>query len=231
MTTALAYKDSGNKAFQSGDYREAEVLYTKACVEATSHYMVAKTCNSIQKDPSNPNFFTNRAFARTKLGSWDPCINDCLKALELQPRNMKGYYYLAQAQLELHHPNEAVVSAQTAYEICLETSNSSTPNTVQLVLRAKKAKWEAGERQRSRQRSEMLRELEVALIKNGAREVEETEDEEEMAEIKSATKRKVDELFSIFALADPAKFERRVRLVNTNFYLKQLTTIRRSQIT
>ena len=123
---------------------------------------------------------------------------------------MKGFYYLAQAQLEMKHPNEAVVSAQTAYEICLETSNSSTPNAVQLVLRAKKAKWEARERQRIRQRSEMLRDLEDSLVQNGAREIEATADIEEAAEIRLATQTKVEELYTIFAIADPEHMERRV---------------------
>ena len=158
-------------------------------------------------------------------------MNDCLKALELQPRNMKGFYYLAQAQLEMKHPNEAVVSAQTAYEICLETSNSSTPNAVQLVLRAKKAKWEARERQRIRQRSEMLRELEDSLVQNGARDIEATPDIEEAAEIRLATQRKVEELYTIFAISDPEQMERRVSRCILHSYPYELKVSRRSQTT
>lgn len=76
---------------------------------------------------------------------------------------MKGYYYLAQAQLALHHPNEALNSAMTAYNECLKTNNSSTRNVSQLVLQAKKEKWEAKERERIRRRSALLAELEEEL--------------------------------------------------------------------
>lgn len=127
---------------------------------------------------------------------------------------MKGFYYLAEAQLQMKHPNEAVNSAVTAYEICVETGNSSTANAVQLVLRAKKAKWEAKERQRLRQRSEMLRELEDSLRQACARDLEVATDCEDKDEIKASTKRKIDELYSIFAITDPANMERRVSYAN-----------------
>ena len=51
---------------------------------------------------------------------------------------MKAYYYLAQAQLALHHPNEALSSALTAYDVCLKTNNASASNIAALILQAKK---------------------------------------------------------------------------------------------
>jgi STIP1 homology and U-box containing protein 1 len=113
------------------------------------------------------------------------------------------------AQLNLRHPNEAVTSALTAYEIGVETGSASTRNAVSLVLEAKKAKWEAKERERLRQRSEMLRELEDSLIRNGAAQVDETNDPVEIEETKAATQRKIEELYSIFAIADPVNMQKR----------------------
>jgi hypothetical protein len=37
MASATAYKDQGNQAFQNGDYKEAEMLYTKAWERILNH--------------------------------------------------------------------------------------------------------------------------------------------------------------------------------------------------
>ncbi|KAI4153488.1 MAG: hypothetical protein L6R39_001555 [Caloplaca ligustica] len=200
---ANALKEEGNKYFQEGDYESAQVLYGKA----------------IQADPSNPKLFTNRAMTRIRLRLWDACIDDCLHSIALLPSNMKAYYYLAQAQLALHHPNEALSSALTAYELCLDTSNgpfnANTRNLSELVLQAKKEKWEAKERERIRRRSELLCELEDGLLAMRKSELGDwsvkyqgrpntTEAQEEKSDIEAAYRRKMEELRSTFALADPA---------------------------
>ena len=178
---------------------------------------------AIQKDPTEAKFFTNRAMARLKLQSWDACIDDCIKAIEIDKNNMKGYYYLAQAQLALHHPNEALNSALTAYQECLRSGSSSTANVSALVLQAKKEKWEAKERDRLRRRSDLLRELEdglqqVALyerkninarMQNG--ELSESDAQQEEEEVELSLRHKLDELRTIFAMADPENMQRRVQ--------------------
>ena len=124
---------------------------------------------------------------------------------------MKGYYYLAQAQLALKHPNEAVSSAITAYRICLETKSSSTASVAALVLQAKKLKWEAKERARLRERSDLFRELEDSLVRSEALDIDQAGDSEEVDEIQTATRGKIEELRNIFAIADPVNMQRRVR--------------------
>ena len=138
---------------------------------------------------------------------------------------MKGYYYLAQAQLALHHPNEALNSALTAYDTCLKTNNSSASNISALVLQAKKEKWEAAERQRLRGRSLLLEELEDGIQQRAQedishledrlehRELDEAEFVEEKTEIETSTRHKVDELRNVFATANPANLRRRVRRI------------------
>lgn len=159
---------------------------------------------------------------RLKLQAWDICIDDCLKSIELEPGNMKGYYYLAQAQLALHHPNEALNSAMTAYEECLKTDSSSTRSVSTLVLQAKKEKWEAKERERIRRRSALLGELEDRLdkvardelhqlharVENGH--VNESEAMEEKEEIEASSRKKIEELRTVFGLSDPAFLKKRV---------------------
>lgn len=160
---------------------------------------------------------------RIKLQSWEDCIDDCLKSIELEPGNMKGYYYLAQAQLALHHPNEALNSAMTAYEECIKTNNSSTKNVSSLVLQAKMEKWDARERDRIRRRSALLAELEDGLGKVRQYELHNlktriaqgevgiSEAAEEKEEIETASRKKIDELRSVFAIADPENLKKRVR--------------------
>ena len=174
--------------------------------------------NSIQKDPSNPKIFTNRAFARIKLQLWDSCIDDCIKAIELEKGNMKGYFYLAQAQLALNHPNEAYTSALSAYEKCLETFSASTQAVSNLVLQAKKQKWESREKERIRQRSELLRELEEGLMRKKKEDLQSlkfrmldySDEQEEKADIELDCRKKIEELRTVFAIADPKNLKRRV---------------------
>ena len=183
--------------------------------EADRHRIVA--------DSTNPIFFTNRAFSRLKLQAWDEAINDCLKSIELHGQNMKAYYYLAQAQISLHHANEGLNSALTAYDICLRSGSPGDAASVSaLVLRAKREKWEARERERLRRRSELLAELEdrldaarrdeVAAIEERAAtgELDATEAREEAAIAEDISRKKLDELKSVFTVADPENMQRRV---------------------
>ncbi|KAL8916416.1 MAG: hypothetical protein Q9172_006312 [Xanthocarpia lactea] len=202
---ANALKEEGNRHFQDGDYKTAEMLYSKA----------------IQQDSQNPKLFTNRAMTRMHLSLWESCIDDCLRSIELDNTNMKGFYYLAQAQLALKHPNEGLNSAMTAYQECLKTNNSSTRNVSQLVLQAKKEKWEAKEKERIRRRSALLAELEEDLQRKTGTELrrldimcegrENTSDaREEIEEVETTWRHKIEELRTVFAIADGGLQQREV---------------------
>ncbi|KAI9833545.1 MAG: hypothetical protein M1826_007159 [Phylliscum demangeonii] len=196
---ALRLKDEGNKSFQAGHYQAAEHLYTQA----------------ITLDPANAALYTNRAYMRVKLEAWDGVVSDSLQSIELRPANMKAYYYLAQAQMALHHPNEALSSALTAYDHCLATGNGSVSSIAALVLQAKKAKWEARERERLRRQSSLLRELEDRLAdaraderdaieaKRAAGRLSWPDAREELDVVDEGARAKLDELRRVFALAKP----------------------------
>ena len=178
----------------------------------------------IQKDSANPILFTNRAFTRIKLQAWEPCIDDCHEAINHDIDCMRAYYYMAQAQLALSHPNEALKSAMRAYDLCVKSFDASTSLVSTLVLKAKKERWEVRERERIRQKSELLQELEESiLIRSGSelRAIQERVEKrglhwidvaEEKDEIEASTRRKVEDLRSIFAIADPENLQRRARL-------------------
>lgn len=202
---AILLKEDGNKCFQQADYVGAEALYSKAIIA----------------DSTNPLLFTNRAMARLKLSHWEPVIEDCLSSINLLDENMKAYYYLAQAQIALHHPNEALSSALRAFELCVKSQDKSIAAITALVLRCKKEKWEVRERQRLRGRNTLLDQLVEGLQEKMEAEVREIRGAEEKGEIGMETARddvdetertcreKVEELRSVFEVADPENCKRR----------------------
>ncbi|KXL44385.1 hypothetical protein M433DRAFT_149699 [Acidomyces richmondensis BFW] len=208
-------KEKGNAAFRNGDFLLAEDLYTQA----------------IQKYSKNPLIFTNRANVRLKLQRWDGAINDCIKSLEItgpNGQNHKAYYFLAQAQLALNHPHEALSSALTAYDQVLhpvaqgaKISSRDLETFSAFVLKCKKAKFAARERDRLRRQGNLRAEVEEALEAQKHRELDEVsrqlermevgnvEAAERSEEIMSNYARKIDDLRSIFARADPANYRAR----------------------
>lgn len=127
----------------------------------------------------------------------------------------------AQAQLAISHPNEALSSAIRAYEICVSSLTTSKPQSAsastisQLVLRCKKDKWDLREKKRLHRRSELLAELETGLEKTRDGELGEITSQvkteqmgqvaaaEERSRIQEEFNRKLQELRSVFAIADP----------------------------
>jgi STIP1 family protein 1 len=198
---AQQLKEQGNARFKTGDYVEAENLYSQA----------------IQKHSSNPLLFTNRANARLKLDKWDGVIDDCLRSIELSRDNMKAFFYLAQAQLAINHPNEALSSALMAYELCTssaqQTSNAATISA--LVLRCKKAKWDIRERERIRRRKDLLANLDTLLEREFKHDVDDinariesgatslSDGHEERDERRAEFDKKRDDLHTAFAISDP----------------------------
>lgn len=200
-------KEKGNKHFKAGEYPEAAAMYSQA----------------ITKNSSNPLLYTNRANARLKLHQWQECIDDCLRSIDLLRENMKAYFLLAQAQLELHHPNEALASALTAYELCtgVRGQTSSAFTIANLVLRCKQEKWELRERQRLRQKGGLLSDLLERMESDRQRDIRVIEDkesrfqlgrieaQEQREEADSDWRGKMEELRNIFAIADPQAMEKR----------------------
>lgn len=200
-------KERGNAHFRKGEYASAEACYSQA----------------IQKNSKNPLLYTNRANARLKLERWQDVIDDCIRSVELMKENMKAFFYLAQAQLAINHPNEALSSALMAYDLCVnsiaQTSNAATISA--LVLKCKKTKWEGRERDRIRRRGGLLGELEEKLeelkkkelfdidemVANG--EMGTVEAEEERESMNETYAKKVTDLRTVFAVSDPKHMAKR----------------------
>jgi STIP1 family protein 1 len=130
---------------------------------------------------------------------------------------------LAQAQLNINHPNEALSSALRAYELCAsaaqQTSNAAT--ICALVLKCKKAKWDIRERERIRRRGDLMSDLESMLettFKKDTDDIEariesslvnRSEGHEEKEERRQEFERKRDDLRTAFAISDPENQQKR----------------------
>jgi STIP1 homology and U-box containing protein 1 len=176
----------------------------------------------INIDPTNPLLYTNRAMARLKLHLYESVIPDCNSSLELLSENMKAYYYLAQAEIELERLEEAYSHAQKAYELCsgIKTGvvdkaweRSLGPVTA-LVLRCKKELWERKENERLKTRNSLLEDLRDLLAKQKATEREELKasadySEEKRIELESSWQKKEEELKRLWESAADADGKRR----------------------
>ncbi|TKA63378.1 hypothetical protein B0A55_11423 [Friedmanniomyces simplex] len=207
-------KEKGNDAFRNGEYLVAEDLYTQA----------------VQKYSRNPLIFTNRANVRLKLQNWDGAVNDCSKSIEIagaNGQNHKAWYFLAQGQLGLHHPNEALSSALIAYEQVLHPQPAAkiSPKDLEafsgFVLKCKKAKFAARDLERLRRQGDLRAELEGTLETQRQRELDEVtaqlrrgklgniEASERSQEITTTYDGKINSLRTVFAAADPANHKAR----------------------
>jgi chromatin segregation and condensation protein Rec8/ScpA/Scc1 (kleisin family) len=148
----------------------------------------------------------------------------------------------AQAQLSLHHPNEALSSALTAYEQVRDpapttkTSPKDLETFSSFVLKCKKAKFSLRDRDRERRQGGLRAEFEDTLERNKQQDLDEVSRELQMGtmgqveayernqEILAHFESKVGELRSVFALADPANHKPReipdhlVDMVNRIFF-------------
>ncbi|KAH8151150.1 uncharacterized protein LAJ45_04852 [Morchella importuna] len=197
-------KQKGNVCFQAGDFSGAEKFYTQAII----------------RDSTNAAFFTNRALARLKMEMFEDVINDCLKAIELSPSNMKAYSYLGQAQLALNHPSEALHSSMTAYELAITQRSPSVASIAAACLDAKKKRWEQREEKRRERECQLMLKMTDIIERDADRAVDEllkkgrmnngniniSEQEEE---IRHEAKERVRTLEDVFGKAEAVRCARR----------------------
>lgn len=123
--------------------------------------------DSIQKNPREPTFFTNRALTRIRLEKWAGVEHDARAAIELygpkNPSSLKSCWYLAQALLGLQRPQEAYEVAIDAYRASLAAKSPQAENLSKTVLRAKQQIWAAKETARLREMNDTLATVEALI--------------------------------------------------------------------
>ncbi|KAJ3368695.1 STIP1 y and U box-containing protein 1 [Kappamyces sp. JEL0680] len=167
IMSAEQHKQLGNEAFKDGDFEKAIQEYTTAII----------------KNSSEPKYYTNRALALLRLAHqsyrgerekqmelYEKVMRDSERAIELDPKSVKGFFYLGQAQLEMNSGNslrKSIANVKTAYDYALSqpgTPASLTFEICQTFLKAKKASWAIDDARRRRENSELYRYLSDLVI-------------------------------------------------------------------
>ena len=68
---------------------------------------------------SKPTLYTNRALCCLKLENWSQVVQDCEKAVQLDPSSIKAHFYKGQALIELGKYDGAIVSLKKG--VCMDT--------------------------------------------------------------------------------------------------------------
>ncbi|KAF7679667.1 Stress-induced-phosphoprotein 1 [Astathelohania contejeani] len=120
IDSSLIYKEKGNEEFKKGNYTQAMEYYTQ----------------SINENPNNEILYSNRAACLTKLNRLEEAIQDCLKAIEINPKFLKGYIRLGGLYTSID-----VIKAIEYYEqgLAIDPNNVICKNNID-ILTGKKEK-------------------------------------------------------------------------------------------
>ncbi|XP_036686649.1 sperm-associated antigen 1 [Balaenoptera musculus] len=121
-------KEKGNEAFNSGDYEEAVMYYTRSI-------SVLPTVAA----------YNNRAQAELKLQNWNSAFQDCEKVLELEPGNLKALLRRATTYKHQNKLQEAIKDLNKV--LAVEPDNELAKKTLLEVERDLKNSEPASETQ------------------------------------------------------------------------------------
>lgn len=107
---ADSFNESGNKLVKLRDYKNAVLQYTYA----------------IDTYSEDPKYFTNRALCFLRLESYNECIEDCNRAIELDKLNIKAYYRRMQANESLSFNTQALKDCTTVLMIDSKNRDAKT---------------------------------------------------------------------------------------------------------
>ena len=131
------FKKQGNELYKAKRFKDARELYSKG---------LAVEC----EDKSiNESLYANRAACELELKNYRRCIEDCSKALTINPKNVKCYYRTSKAFFQLNKLEEAK-SAATFANQRIDPENKSILNMLSVIDRKEqelKAKEEKQQRE------------------------------------------------------------------------------------
>uniref|UniRef100_A0A8C3WVS4 Sperm-associated antigen 1 n=1 Tax=Catagonus wagneri TaxID=51154 RepID=A0A8C3WVS4_9CETA len=113
---ATREKEKGNEAFNSGDYEEAVMYYTRSI-------SVLPTVAA----------YNNRAQAELKLQNWNSAFQDCEKVLQLEPGNLKALLRRATTYKHQNKLQEAIEDLNKV--LAVEPANELAKKTLSEVER------------------------------------------------------------------------------------------------
>ncbi|KAL3316976.1 STIP1 y and U box-containing protein 1 [Cichlidogyrus casuarinus] len=149
--SAPQLKNHGNKHFFNSNFNEAIKSYSLA----------------IAKDSTKSSYFTNRALAYLHLNEYSKVISDCRHAVQLDPNNIKAYFFQGQALVGLGDYEEALSLFHTCQQLGLENKQINVlPEIVNAMRMVKSLKFEEEDLKRRSIRSDLHNYLRSLVIKD-----------------------------------------------------------------
>ena len=107
---AASFKEQANGMFASANYKEASDLYAKGIsllAPPLSSKDTTNTVLTVDEQKLLAALHTNRAAALLKIREWQTCVDECSKALAIDPHYTKAHMRRTKALLELGRFEEA----------------------------------------------------------------------------------------------------------------------------
>ncbi|KAM7536802.1 hypothetical protein Aperf_G00000085611 [Anoplocephala perfoliata] len=146
-------KDSGNRFFAASDNKRAIECYTLA----------------IKKNGSISTYYSNRALCYLQLKMYDQAFADCRRALELNPNNLKAFFFAGQCHLALGQYDDAIAKLTTAHSLALETHKNFGDDIAASIRTAKRKRFEQIDEKRRQEEIEFQSYLSKLIIEDGER--------------------------------------------------------------
>lgn len=113
------FKNQGNDQFKIKQYKNAIEYYNKAIAVDLDDKSFMATLHS------------NRAACNMELKNYRKCINDCVQALNFDPKNIKAYYRMAKAFFTIEKYDEATQALE--FSLAIDSENLASKTLLQKV--------------------------------------------------------------------------------------------------
>lgn len=121
-------KELGNQAFKAGKLQEAYDLYTESlCIDPNN-----KTINAA--------LYFNRATTCSRLNKLDECIEDCTRAIDLDPNYIKAFLRRAKTYMDKEDYETAVQDYEKVYKLEKTKEHQQLLKDAKLELKKSKRK-------------------------------------------------------------------------------------------
>ncbi|XP_040441520.1 sperm-associated antigen 1 isoform X1 [Falco naumanni] len=133
--TAAKLKSEGNELFKSGQFGEAVLRYSEAI-----EYVIGLG----EQSPDDLSIlYSNRAACYLKEGNCSDCIQDCNRALELQPFSLKPLLRRAMANESMERYRQAYIDYKTVLQIdsSIQAANDSANRITKTLIDQDGPSW------------------------------------------------------------------------------------------
>ncbi|KFV07123.1 Sperm-associated antigen 1, partial [Tauraco erythrolophus] len=134
-STAAKLKTEGNELFKSGQFGEAVLKYSEAI-----EYVIGLG----EQSPDDLSIlYSNRAACYLKEGNCNDCIQDCNRALELQPFSLKPLLRRAMANESMERYRQAYIDYKTVLQIdsSIQAANDSANRITKTLIDQDGPSW------------------------------------------------------------------------------------------